>query len=426
MCVLSLKDHSTKREFSSKTLSFPMKYTLLAWFCLLSFCRSGFGQEPVQYTPNKINQFKFVPLPAIGSNPANGWMFGLAPSATWYMGNPENTKLSNLVGNVLYTTKKQWIFSVRSNIFLSENDLILVGDWRYLITSQPTFGLGSSTPNDPTQDPYFREPPGVLWGEQQMNFRLLRFYETILKRISTSNWYLGLGYHLDIHSRIESFLNEESQAPEGVFTHDAYNISNGFDTERYALSGFTLNAVYENRDIPVSPYERNFALISYKINPTFLGSDQGSSTLLLDYRHYFNLSQTRKRHILALWGYGNFLVNGELPYMNLPSLGWDMFSRSGRGYPQGRFRGESILYSEAEYRFPLQKGNETFGGTVFLNANSFGNEFNQEKLLESVNFGYGVGLRVMINKENRTTITADYAFGRKGNSGFYLNINESF
>ena len=85
-----------------------------------------------------------------------------------------------------------------------------------------------------------------------------------------------------------------------------------------------------------------------------------------------------------------------------------------------------MLYSEAEYRFPLQKGNETFGGTVFLNANSFGNEFNQEKLLESVNFGYGVGLRVMINKENRTTITADYAFGRKGNSGFYLNINESF
>jgi hypothetical protein len=32
----------------------------------------------------------------------------------------------------------------------------------------------------------------------------------------------------------------------------------------------------------------------------------------------------------------------------------------------------------------------------------------------------------MINKENRTTITADYGFGQKGNSGFYLNINETF
>ncbi len=426
MPVLSLKDHPTKREFSSKTLSFLMKYTLLAWFCLLFFCRSGFGQEPVQYTPNKINQFKFVPLPAIGSNPANGWMFGLAPSATWYMGDPQTTKLSNLVGNILYTTKKQWIFSVRSNIFLNENDWILVGDWRYFITSQPTFGLGSSSPNEASQDPYFREPPGVLWGEQQMNFRLLRFYETVLKRISDSNFYLGIGYHLDIHSRIENFLDEPISAPEEVFTHNAYNLSNGFDTESYALSGLTLNAVYENRDVPVSPYERNFALISYKVNPTFLGSDQSSSTLLLDYRHYFNLSERRKRHLIGFWAYGNFLVSGKLPYMNLPALTWDMFGRTGRGYAQGRFRGESMLYSEVEYRFPLQKNKETFGGTLFLNANSFGNEFNQENLLNQVNLGYGLGLRVMINEKNRTTITIDYGFGREGNSGFYLNINESF
>jgi outer membrane protein assembly factor BamA len=342
------------------------------------------------------------------------------------MGDPQTTKLSNLVGNILYTTKKQWIFSVRSNIFLNENDWILVGDWRYFITSQPTFGLGSSSPNEASQDPYFREPPGVLWGEQQMNFRLLRFYETVLKRISDSNFYLGIGYHLDIHSRIENFLNEPISAPEEVFTHNAYNLSNGFDTESYALSGLTLNAVYENRDVPVSPYERNFALISYKVNPTFLGSDQSSSTLLLDYRHYFNLSERRKRHLIGFWAYGNFLVSGKLPYMNLPALTWDMFGRTGRGYAQGRFRGESMLYSEVEYRFPLQKNKETFGGTLFLNANSFGNEFNQENLLNQVNLGYGLGLRVMINEKNRTTITIDYGFGREGNSGFYLNINESF
>lgn len=85
-----------------------------------------------------------------------------------------------------------------------------------------------------------------------------------------------------------------------------------------------------------------------------------------------------------------------------------------------------MLYSEVEYRFPLQKNKETFGGTLFLNANSFGNEFNQEKLLNQVNLGYGLGLRVMINEKNRTTITIDYGFGREGNSGFYLNINESF
>jgi hypothetical protein len=394
---------------------------LLFFFFSVTFFRLQ-AQDSITYKSNKINKFKFVPLPAIGSNPANGWLFGLAPSATWYMGNPSTTKLSNFVGNFLYTTKKQWIFSSRSNIFLDENKWILVGDWRYFITSQPTYGLGSSAPNEWSENP---NQPGVLWGEQQMDFKLVRFYETVLRRIADSKFYLGIGYHLDIHSKVESFLQDEID-PALAFSHDVYNLEKGFNLEKYTLSGFTLNAIMENRDIAVSPYEKNFALVSYKINPTFLGSDQSSSTLLLDYRHYFNLSETRKRHLIAVWGFGNFVVSGNVPYMNLPSIGWDMFGRTGRGYAQGRFRGESMVYSEAEYRFPLQRNKETFGGTVFVNAASFNSKSTGEKIMDQVNPGYGVGFRVMINKENRTTIAADYAIGQKGNSGFYLNVNESF
>lgn len=401
-----------------------MRNTLFSTILLILVFTQAFSQEKQEYQSNKIQDFKLVPLPAIAYNPANGWMFGVAPAATWYMGNPENTKLSNLVGNLLYTTKKQWIFSSRSNIFLDQNSLILIGDWRYFITSQPTFGLGSNTPNEFGLNPNSSLSQSY-WGEQQMDFRLFRFYETVLKRISDTNFYLGFGFHLDIHSKIENFLDVD-MIPDYEFAPDAYNEALGFNLEKYTLSGFTINGVYENRDNSVSPYEKNFALVSYKINPTFLGSDQSSSTLLLDYRHYFNLSEKRKRHLLALWAYGNFLVSGNLPYMNLPSLGWDMFGRTGRGYAQGRFRGENMLYSEAEYRFPLQKNSNLFGGTVFVNANSFGSKFDSEKLLKHVNLGYGVGLRVMINEENRTTISADYAFGREGNSGFYLNINESF
>ncbi len=376
-----------------------------------------------EYLPNKIQEFKLVPLPAVASNPANGWMFGLAPGATWRMGSSEDTKLSNLVGNMLYTTKKQWIFSIRSNVFLSENDWILVGDWRYLITSQPTYGLGSSTPNEPI----LTISPVPVWdGEQQMDFRLIRFYETVLRKISDSKFYLGVGYHLDIHSRIENFVNGDSGGEPSPYSHDVYNSKQGFATDKYTLSGITFNAIMENRDVAVSPYEKNFALISYKVNPVFLGSDQSSSTLLLDYRHYIPLNSNRKRHLLALWGYSNFLVSGKLPYMNLPAMTWDMFGRTGRGYAQGRFRGESMVYSEAEYRFPLQQNKDTFGGPVFVNAASFSSKITNENLFAKINPGYGLGFRVMINKENRTTISADYGFGQKGNSGFYLNINESF
>ncbi|MDR7127816.1 hypothetical protein J2X69_000144 [Algoriphagus sp. 4150] len=380
------------------------------------------AQDSIVYKPNQIRDFKLVPLPAIASNPANGWLFGIAPSATWRMGDPESTHLSNLVGNLVYTTKKQWLISSRSTIFLADDSWILVGDWRFFITSQPTFGLGSSSPNEPTENP---KQADVWWGEQQMDYNWVRFYETVLKRISTSKFYLGVGYHLDIYSKIDNFI-EDGIPQEFTFSNDFYNHSKGFNLDKNTLSGITLNAIMENRDLAVSPYETNFALVSYKINPEFLGSNQSSSTLLLDYRHYFPLSEKRKRHLLALWSYANFLVSGDLPYMALPSIGYDLFGRSGRGYSQGRFRGESMVYSEAEYRFPLQKNKETFGGTIFVNAASFGSKLTQENLLTKINPGYGLGLRVMINKANRTTITADYGFGQKGNSGFYLNINESF
>ncbi len=380
------------------------------------------AQDSISYQSNKINQFKLVPLPAIGSNPANGWLFGIAPSATWRMGNPKTTHLSNLVGNILYTTKKQWIFSSRSTVFLNEDKWILVGDWRYFITSQPTFGLGSSTPETPLENP---DQQGVYWGEQQMNFNWVRFYESVLKRVGNSKFYLGVGYHLDVFSKIENFIDKQ-KVSELEFSHDFYNRQLGFDLNSYTISGLTFNAVMENRDVAVSPYEKNFAHFSYKVNPSFLGSDQSSSTILLDYRHYFNLSQNRKRHLIGLWGFTNFLVSGQLPYMALPSIGYDMFGRGGRGYAQGRFRGESMAYSEVEYRFPLQRNKETFGGTLFVNGASFGSKTVNERLFTKINPGYGFGLRLMINKENRTTITADYGFGQKGNSGFYLNVNESF
>lgn len=399
-----------------------MKSGLLLGLFLTITLKLSAQSDSIVYQPNKINQFKIVPLPAIGSNPANGWLFGLAPSATWYMGDPKTTKMSNLVGNFLYTTKKQWIFSSRSNIFSDENKLIFIGDWRYFVTSQFTYGLGSSTPND-LEINFSQGRP--IQGKQGMDFSLVRFYETILKRIGDSKFYIGLGYHLDIHSKIQNY-NDAAPDFFPIYSHDAYNARYGFDLDRYTLSGFSINGVMENRDIAVSPYEKNFAWVQYKVNPTFLGSDQSSSLVMLDYRHYINLSERRKRNLIALWGFGNFVVSGNVPYMNLPSITWDMFGRSGRGYAQGRFRGENMVYSEAEWRFPLQQNKETFGGTVFVNAASFSSKTSNESLFNKINPGYGMGLRVMINKKNRTTIAADYGFGQKGNSGFYLNINETF
>src|SRR5207247_8287981 len=57
-----------------------------------------------------------------------------------------------------------------------------------------------------------------------------------------------------------------------------------------------------------------------------------------------------KRHKLAFWTYGDFVTKGVAPYLSLPMSAGDLDERSDRGYAQGRFRGEQMVYGEIEYR----------------------------------------------------------------------------
>jgi len=117
--------------------------------------------------------------------------------------------------------------------------------------------------------------------------------------------------------------------------------------------------------------------------------------------------------------------------MDLPAVGWDQFGRSGRAYTQGRFRGIDVVYGEVEYRFPLQKKKETFGGVIFANGTTASNrndfaEVDDIKLFEYIDYAYGAGLRIMIDKKSRANLSIDYAIGKYGSQGFYLGINEVF
>ena len=122
---------------------------------------------------------------------------------------------------------------------------------------------------------------------------------------------------------------------------------------------------------------------------------------------------------------GNFAPEGEFPYMILPATAYDQRSRSARGYTQGRYRGNNLLYGEAEYRFPLSQCGGIWGGVLFLNATTASTAPKSLKLFDSVKPGYGLGLRIMVDKKTRTNLAIDFGFGDKS-SGFYLAASETF
>lgn len=102
------------------------------------------AEEAEEVKPaQKEKNLSIIPLPVIAYNPTTAWMFGLAPGVSWFMGDPSNTSISSGLGSVIYTTNKQWILTAKTNVFLDRDSWNLMGDWRYFITSQPTFGLGT-------------------------------------------------------------------------------------------------------------------------------------------------------------------------------------------------------------------------------------------------------------------------------------------
>jgi outer membrane protein assembly factor BamA len=122
---------------------------------------------------------------------------------------------------------------------------------------------------------------------------------------------------------------------------------------------------------------------------------------------------------------GNFSADGEFPYLLLPATGYDQRGRSGRGYTQGRFRGNNFMYGEAEYRFPLSRNGGVLGGVVFINATTTDNPVKKLNLFDSVKPGYGLGLRIMADKRSRTNLAIDIGFG-ENSGGFYLSAAETF
>jgi hypothetical protein len=364
-------------------------------------------------------------LPIIGSNPAIGFMVGVGGQYTFKM--PGSTLLSNFAGSVQITTKSQLIIMLKNNLYTRDNRIFFSGDWRYLIYTQPTYGLGTNAPVGGLLD-YQYNLMGTETSEdslvQPMKFSFIRFHQLVSFKIKRGI-YAGFGYNYDSYFHITD--EKLRMAPGDTFltSHYTYNTYYGFNTEKYAVSALNVNLVFDTRDNMINAYKGIYALVSWRGAFKFLGNDVYGNFFQFEWKSFHSLSKRNPRHLIALWAMGNFSPEGEFPYLTLPSTGYDQFGRSGRGYTQGRFRGGNLVYGEAEYRFPISKCGGILGGVLFLNGTTANNPALSLKLFESVKPGYGFGLRVMATKRSRTNFAIDFGFGQKS-FGFYLAASETF
>ncbi len=363
-------------------------------------------------------------LPIVGYSPANGFVVGAAVSVTEFVGNPKDTRLSAALINVSLTTKSQILLNFRFDVYTSKNKWYLSGDNRLLFFTQPTYGLGIYGLQGQSYAFSFNglstKTKSVT--EQPMKFNYIRLYETFLRKI-TNHWYAGMGIMIDDNFKIDD-QTLRLDSPVNLTSHYIYSKKYGFDTAHYSANGLSFQIMHDSRDNPVNAYSGNYINLNFRVNAVAFGSTQKSTMLYYEYRTYIGVSKNIPRNLIAFWFWGVNVISGQMPYLELPAITWDTYNRSGRGYIQGRFRGNNMEYGESEFRFRLSKDG-LFGGVVFLNGTTASNPNTGQSVFSSIAPGYGFGLRIKMNKKDRTNIAVDYGMGA-GFAGIYFNIREAF
>jgi hypothetical protein len=307
-----------------------------------------------------------------------------------------SARISTITTSANYSENKQFSVPLETNIWTKGNKFNFVGDIHFMKYPQASFGLGSNS---------------WIGNVDSMQYNYIRFYEIVYRQI-TPNFFAGAGYIVDWRYNITS-VNTKAPIPSDYEKYGPQSSSTS--------TGFTLNALYDTRDNSINPYKGFYAMTTYRDNFKFMGSNSDWQSLILDVRKYFNFP-AGSRNILALWSYDWLIVGGgKPPFLDLPSTNWDTYSSTGRGYIQSRFRGDEMVDLESEYRFPLT-ANGFLGAVVFLNGESFSGLY--DRRLQSMQPGWGAGLRIKLNKSSRTNLDIDYGFGEQGSNGLFVNIGE--
>ena len=347
-------------------------------------------------------------LPSIGYNPSFGVVLGAKLSAVKQYGK-ENTDLSAFGLEAIYTSRGVITGQARHNVFTNGNKWNFQGNWqlsKFLIND---YGIGTGNKE------YITDGDSA----DLIRFMFIRLTEKVYRKIGP-NLFAGGGISFDIRYNIHD--QQLESLPSSA--HLRYSLRNDFDPEKYSANGFFLSMQYNTREHPIRSYGGIYTDMSLRFNQEWMGSTKNSLQLLYDFRKYFSLSKKSPEHVLALWHWASFTLDGTVPYLELPATAYDTYGRSGRAYTMGRFKGPEYACFESEWRFPITK-NKLVSGVAFVNLQTASDD-QEKKLFQNWATAGGGGLRILFNKQSRSTICIDYARGSHKSSGFFFGLNEVF
>jgi outer membrane protein assembly factor BamA len=344
--------------------------------------------------PSKI-AFSLMPAPDMKSSEG-----GLVVSfvTTFFLDeNHETTKMSEIYFTPTTSFTGQYSFPIQSYIYTKDNKYNFIGDYRFMIYPQFTYGLGGNSGKDP---------------QSEVDYQQIRFYQFVSRKIK-GDFRLGLGFQLDNYQHISE--DSEIDVPTDFTIYQKGDYSNELS------SGIAFQALYDSRKNILNPTQGYYFEADYRVNSSIFGSDTNWKSIYIDGRKYFSFSKTRHK-ILATRAFYWAVFDGKPHYLDLPSIGWDRYGKTGRGFTRNRYRSNSLLYLETEYRTDITRNG-------FLGAVFYGN-FSSVSNLDTYHFdnwtpAIGAGLRIKWNKLNDCNLVLDYGVS-KDDWTFRVGLSENF
>ncbi|NDA60961.1 MAG: hypothetical protein EBX50_02855 [Chitinophagia bacterium] len=358
-------------------------------------------------------------LPSIGYNPSLGLVMGAKSVMSFQLGSKEKTTPSVVGVEAVYTSKDILSLQARHNIFLANNRYNFQGNWQLSRFGIVDFGIGAGNERGKSETFNLDEFP-IEIGDSAfpITYNYFRLQEKVYKKIAP-HFFIGGGISINMHSKI----TDEKLSSSFSTPHQLYSFRNNYNPLAYNLNGLLFSLQYSTREHPIRSYGGIYAELTFGTNLLWLGSTQKASQLQYEFRKYWSLSKQRPDKVLAIWHWASFMLSGNVPYLDLPGTGSDPYYRMGRGYTIGRIKGPSYAFFETEYRFPISN-NQLISGICFFSLQTASDDL-QKKIFQFWEPAAGTGLRILFQKQSRSTICIDFAKGR-GSSGIFFGLNEAF
>ena len=343
----------------------------------------GEGGGSGNYSDNG-HKVQFAAIPVPNYSPSFGWGIGALVTGFYKIDRGDTLCPPSSTGLFgFWTENKSTIYGVWQQIHLDEDR------WRgTLVFVKPDINFQFQT-----------DPELPIIGGNWINYTTDNYvFFVAASRETWSNVYLGLQYRY--RESTLSFDLPIEVPPEWLGRTAQY-------------SGLGLIGSYDTRNNIFNATEGWLVEFESTFNRDWLGSDFDYEKWGASITEYMGLNPGR---VLA-WQVSTAFGSGNVPFDDEEIFG----VRGLRGYANGKYRGKSQVFGQAEYRWNFWG---RWGAVGFAGAGWAFDEVSQisaDTILPAV----GLGVRYMMIKSYQINVGVDVAWG-KDDSAFYFRIGEAF